>query len=291
MVTLVAQKAVNFEINPLTGLDLIKDPTTTYSNKTNEGFTATNGNIEVHFAGSGFTYEASGKPNHVDGTISSIAVKTDGDPAYSLTNVDVSYDSFTQGIGFDGLDTSLQLNNRSDSLTGSPFADKLYGFGTDDVLRGRGGSDLLDGGDGNDRLVGGTGNDVLKGSYGNDTLVGGAGKDKLEGGWDHDIFRFNTRFDSVTGANRDVILDFVHGDDVIDLHIMDANVHAVGNQSFHFIGAKSFQAFAEAHPAAHGLLRYANGIVSGDVNGDLHADFSIAVAGGIPALHASDFVL
>ena len=78
--------------------------------------------------------------------------------------------------------------------------------------------------------------------------------------------------------------------DDVDLHVIDANVQAAGNQAFHFIGAQTFQDFAAAHPAAHGLLRYANGVVSGDVNGDLHADFQIALVGA-PALVANDFVL
>ena len=71
--------------------------------------------------------------------------------------------------------------------------------------------------------------------------------------------------------------------DVIDLSGIDANTKAGGNQSFSFIGSKGFSGDA-------GDLRYRNGEVSGDVNGDKKADFYIDIANN-HGLVADDFIL
>ena len=72
-----------------------------------------------------------------------------------------------------------------------------------DTLVGDGHANTLDGGSGNDRLFGKGGADILEGDDGQDRLVGGAG---------HDAFHF---WSSPGGANRDHIVDFVHGVDKI----------------------------------------------------------------------------
>jgi hypothetical protein len=88
--------------------------------------------------------------------------------------------------------------------------------------------------------------------------------------------------ESAVGAGRDVITDFVSGEDKINVSYMDAAAGVSGNQAFTFIGGAAFSGLA-------GELRFAGGIVSGDVNGDGKADFEIGVA--VPALIAADFVL
>jgi serralysin len=55
----------------------------------------------------------------------------------------------------------------------------------------------------------------LSGGNGNDTLIGGLGNDRLIGGDGVDHFVFNTAPNSTT--NKDIITDFYHGTDVIDL--------------------------------------------------------------------------
>jgi len=55
------------------------------------------------------------------------------------------------------------------------------------------------------------------------------------------------------------------------------------NNAFTFIGAGAFT-------NVQGQLRYAGGVVQGDINGDAIADFAINVATA-PALTATDFVL
>ena len=162
-------------------------------------------------------------------------------------------------------------------------------FGTvDGDIHGGIGFDTIGGGAGEDVIFGDNGNDVLKGGGGHDILTGGTGRDTLRGGLGDDSFNFNSVNDSaVGGAQRDQILDFHQGEDVIDVLFIDANTGAGGNQAFDFIGAAAF-----SHTA--GELRATtfgdNTIVAGDIDGDGSADFQILVA-GVTGLTAGDFVL
>jgi serralysin len=128
--------------------------------------------------------------------------------------------------------------------------------------------DLLWGNNVGNRLEGRGGNDVLNGFGGADTLVGGDG---------NDTFQFSTLNDL---GNR--ITDFAAGDR-IDVSKFDTNAAAAGDQAFAFIGSAAFGKVA-------GQLRYANGLVEGDVNGDGVADFSIIIGNNAP-LSAADFIL
>jgi Ca2+-binding RTX toxin-like protein len=106
----------------------------------------------------------------------------------------------------------------------------------------------------------------------------------LAGGSGLDRFDFNTLLDSVKGANRDVISLFSRSDhDRIDLSTIDANRAVAGNQAFHVIGAQPFHDIA-------GEVRFAGGILQGDVNGDGISDFEIKVP-GVNTLVAADLVL
>ncbi len=105
------------------------------------------------------------------------------------------------------------------------LGDWMDGGAGNDILVGGGGDDDLRGGLGNDLLQGDWGNDTLRGGAGDDRLVGGLGADKLLGGAGADVFVFGVTsapfaFGSDVGigaAARDIILDFVSGEDVIDL--------------------------------------------------------------------------
>ena len=79
-----------------------------------------------------------------------------------------------------------------------------------------------------------------------------------------------------------MITDFAAGD-IIDLSDVDAKSLMDGNQDFTFIGNVAFSNVA-------GELRYANGFLSGDLNGDSRADFRIEVANGY-AITAADLIL
>ncbi|HEY9347042.1 MAG TPA: hypothetical protein VIQ53_17105 [Inquilinus sp.] len=137
-------------------------------------------------------------------------------------------------------------------------------------------------------VAGNAGANVLQGWNGNDILIGRAGKDTLTGGAGADRFQFTVLADSVAGANTDRITDFSHAQgDRIDLAAIDARFTVAGDQAFSFIGTAAFTGVA-------GQLHYwhdsGRTIVSGDVNGNGTADFSIILTGTI-ALVAGDFVL
>lgn len=151
-------------------------------------------------------------------------------------------------------------------------------------LHGDFGDNKLYGGAGDDKLHGYRGRDYLSGGDGNDLLRGGRGKDNLVGGDDADVFVFRSALQAGNGHSRDIIRDFSDADgDRIDLREIDANAKASGNQAFSFIGTEEFSGKA-------GELRYLDGVVAGDVNGDKKVDFEIQIANGHP-LDPGDFLL
>jgi Ca2+-binding RTX toxin-like protein len=129
------------------------------------------------------------------------------------------------------------------------------------------------------------GGDVINGGGGDDVIVGGTGKDMMTGGTGHDRFAFEFAADAALGGSyRDVIQDFTHGQDVIDVSAIDAKVGTAAHDVFSWIGTSNFSGVA-------GQLRYqvvgSYTVVSGDTNGDKVADFEIGLAGNL-ALLSSD---
>jgi serralysin len=163
-----------------------------------------------------------------------------------------------------GSDTLFNFEN----LTGSKYADTLTGDGNGNVIIGLGG------------------NDTISGGAGNDVLVGGIGRDILTGGADADTFVFAGLTDSgKTTKARDLITDFVVGEDSIDLGAIDA-ITGGADEAF-VLGGSAFTGVA-----GELVVSYLAGqtIVSGDINGDLKADFQIALT-GIHSLTTDDFIL
>ncbi|HYH22314.1 MAG TPA: calcium-binding protein [Azospirillum sp.] len=191
----------------------------------------------------------------------------------------------------------------NDMVYGGYGDDRLYGYWGNDTLRGGFGADTLFGGENNDRLNGEDGADALFGGFGSDTLNGAGGEDTLYGGTESDLivgdggrdhlyggseadrFDFNFLPDSGTGANRDVIEDFNRTEgDKFDVAGIDARLNAGSdNDTFTFIGSNGFGGVA-------GQLRYADGVVQADVNGDRNADFEVQIVGA-PPLQLEDFIL
>ena len=136
----------------------------------------------------------------------------------------------------------------TDWLFGEAGEDTLYGDKGNDTIDGGEGNDLLVGGNGSplsigpdgeqDRLLGGAGNDTVLGNEGADTLSGDAGNDALFGGKDNDLILGGVgddrlsgdggddtlsggdgsdRFSLATGKGTDAIVDFVVGEDLVEL--------------------------------------------------------------------------
>lgn len=157
---------------------------------------------------------------------------------------------------------------------------------------GGSGNDIVIGNEADNALTGHRGSDRLIGGGGDDVLSGGAGKDRLQGDDGADLFVFG----SVRGRiGSDVIVDFDLAEgDKIDVSAIDARRHPSGDQSFHFIGGHRFTGHA-------GQLRYKQGVVAGDLNGDGRADFhisvhlqaddSVASLGSTAHVTADDFIL
>lgn len=193
----------------------------------------------------------------------------------AAAGVTVAINAGPQITGGAGTDTLIGIEN----LDGSNFNDALTGDGLKNVLSGLAGADKLDGGAGDDTLYGGEGDD---------TLIGGTGRDRLSGSAGNDTFKFGALAESGTAATtRDLILDFLQGDDTIDLSIIDASTLAGGDQAFDFIGSAGFSGIA-------GQLRAVQAgaatLISADVDGDKVADFQIQLQ-GLHAVTAGDFAL
>jgi hypothetical protein len=142
---------------------------------------------------------------------------------------------------------------------------------------------------GNDTINGLGGNDTISGLGGNDRLTGGGGADTLTGGAGNDRFVFAALGDSVPSA-RDIIADFVHSSDIIDVSAIDANTSffASGNQAFTFVAAQNPGVLANR---ITWFESGGNTIVQADVNGNTTADLAIVLSGINHGLTAQDFIL
>ncbi|MBN4001673.1 calcium-binding protein [Nostoc sp. LPT] len=154
------------------------------------------------------------------------------------------------------------------------------------IIKSGSGNDTINGGgSGNDTIDGGSGNDTINGGRGNDILTGGSGTDILTGGSGNDIFKYNSISESLL-SSRDLITDFRGNGslpgDRIDLSTIDANSTIGGNQAFSFIGSGQF--------SAPGQIRYSGGILQGNTDGNLSANFEIRLIGA-PQLVSSDLIL
>lgn len=166
------------------------------------------------------------------------------------------------------------------NVTGGKGSDHIEGGSSADKINGGSGNDFIDGGKGKDILSGGSGNDRITGGLGADVLTGGSGADRF-------IFT-STKDSTVAASGRDTIKDFYRSQgDLIDVSRIDANTKKSGGQAFSFIDKDVFSGKA-------GELRYEKSgsgtLVTGDVNGDKKADFSIFVDHLI-TFKASDFIL
>lgn len=203
---------------------------------------------------------------------------------------DAGADRLYGGTGSD----TLQGGADNDQLRGDDGDDWLHGGSGDDSLNGsqgqddvygEAGNDQLRGGTENDRLFGGDGADVLYGDNGNDLIVGGLGADQLYGGMGSDTFRFDNIIDSGSLLGVDRVMDFVRGQDRIDLSGIDADPFNAGDQMFQPVDA--FTGHLREIRMEH---TGTSTMVYADTNGDLRVDFTLEIVGTSP-LDWSDFGL
>ena len=223
--------------------------------------------------------------------------------------------------GTSGVNTISGLDG-ADRIFGGAGADTLNGNAGSDVLEGGTGNDHLNGGTGIDTawyggataitadlsgatdtvvrgsetdtltgiegIVGSRAADTFKGDAGANWFMGGDGKDLYTGGGGRDTFDFNTVNDSRVGASaRDVITDFTHGTDKIDLSGIDADTTKPGDQAFHWVGSAAFT----GAPGELGFFTSgANTVIQASNDGDATGELQIQLSGH-PALSASDFYL
>jgi Ca2+-binding RTX toxin-like protein len=190
------------------------------------------------------------------------------------------------GTGVDLIDhTAFNGNYVFNMATGlTNFAGESY-LNFENATMG-GGNDTVTGNASNNVINGGAGNDTLNGGLGNDTISGGLGRDVMTGGGDFDTFAFISVNESLPGASRDVITDFVGNGiftgDAIDVATIDANDLLAGNQAFTFIGAAAFTGV--------GQLRYSGGLLQGNTDLSVAPNFEVALTGA-PALTTFDIRL
>lgn len=196
--------------------------------------------------------------------------------------VDNSGDTCNENPG-EGRDTvqssvtyTLAANLEALALKGSAAIDGT-GNELDNTLTGNAAANVLIGKAGNDRLVGGGGGDVLSGGAGNDTLTGGAGAD---------TFRFDGA--TATDAGRDLIVDFVHGEDVLQFeryYYGGVETNGALDPSHFVLGTKAGDADDRMiYDKATGSLWY-----DADGTGS-QAQIRIAVLASQPDLAASDLI-
>jgi Ca2+-binding RTX toxin-like protein len=154
---------------------------------------------------------------------------------------------------------------------GTSGHDRLLAPKQNSELIGGKGDDLLIGNTGNDALWGGQGQDTLSGAEGNDWLQGGQGSDRLSGGMGADFFSYQA--DDASSRWRDTITDFNgrQGDRLGITAVLDGT-DPFANQGWNYIGSSRFSKAAAE-------LRFADGHLQGDVDGDGKADLLIQLLG------------
>ena len=218
-----------------------------------------------------------------------------GDSINGLAGAD-----FIKGLG--GNDT-LRGGDGGDLLDGGAGNDKLYGdAGIDLVFYGGStkvtvdlslATDKATRGSETDTLynvegaIGSSAADSFKGNEYNNFFQGGLGKDTATGGGGRDLYDFNAVADSKAGATtRDVITDFDHLVDKIDLMGLDADATVAGNQAFRWVGTAALGGPGEVGFFTSGSTT----IIRGSTDADAASEFEIQLT-GIKPLTAVDFYL
>ncbi|CAN5156257.1 hypothetical protein BH10PSE7_BH10PSE7_09340 [soil metagenome] len=182
----------------------------------------------------------------------------EGNDVYTLADLTDLNGTSAGGLAFDvveefaqgGTDTvrvaSLDNQSGGDGYRLTPHVEHaIVTGGRDFFVRGNDEGNVLIGNVANNTLWGFANDDRLFGRFGDDVLIGGMGQDGLIGGGERDRFVFNTLAESgPTFSTRDVIVDFSHLADVIDLSGIDARPGGA-DQAFTFRGVAAFSAVGQ----------------------------------------------
>jgi len=116
---------------------------------------------------------------------------------------------------------------------------------------------------------------------------GSGGRDVVTGGAARGIFDHDHTSDGLPGsANRDMIIDFAHNSDKIDLTGIDANTAVAGNQAFVWLGDAPLTGAGQVDFITSG----GNTIVQASTDADSTPEFQIRLT-GIVTLSEGDFFL
>lgn len=240
----------------------------------------------------------------VSGTITGLfqGVGLDSDNMYDqvyVTGLSLSGAEYYRAISTYSTDDDQAMIRRAfagnDRFDLGNYQDHAQGHGGNDLMYGNGGNDTLEGGAGNDAMIGGSGNDRILGNSGNDRIWGGAGIDRQAGGTGSDVFIFRSTAElGRSSTTTDVIADFTHGVDRIDLSGIDAMTGASGNQAFTFIGSNAIGTSSRGEISVQLYDRPGTAddmtLVRIDTDSDRDAEAVIRLT-GLHTLSASDFIL
>jgi len=290
VITSVANGAVS-NIEHVT-LDMLGNTDTLSYAGTNEGVTATIGG-----SATGFTGNIAGVENLTGGSGNDTLT---GDGNVNTLTGGSGADSLSGGAGNDTLvgdqsDTLLDGGANTDTLQlAGTFINGLdtQVVGIENItLTGTGPNTLsLSNQTEGFIITGSSGADTITGGGGADTISAGSGIDNLTGGGGSDTFKFTAVGDSTTSTGTaDVIMDFTHGVDKIDLSAIDAKTQSgfSGDQAFLFGGQN-------ANTVANSVTWFESGgntILRLDNNGNTTADMLIVLTGTNLHLDANDFLL
>ena len=187
------------------------------------------------------------------------------------------------GLGQDHLTSSGRIIGDVSMGSGEDWVD-LTGGSVSGVVDGGSGNDNMVGGDKADRFIGGQGYDRLTGGSGADVLTGGRDVDVLSGGLGRDLFVYHSIAESAY-TGRDIILDFVVGQDRIDLSAIDA-VRGGANNTF---------VWSEAPPSkghGAGMVWFDSASHTLFASNDVDAMPELAIQmDGVTAITAADIIL
>ena len=215
---------------------------------------------------------------------------------FSNINIDDNYIGFsTAGAFYPGPQNSVSAEgNDIFDYTDPAYSDRAWaayladGITTDHLMIAQSAANIEGEKTGTTTLYGDGTVEHLYGTANETVLIGGYGTQYLWGGSGKNIYTYLSVADS-TVEHYDEIGNLHASRDVIDLHLIDANLSEAGRQHFTFIGSNAFS-------GAGGQVRLVQDAaknmtyVEADLVGDLQPDLFIEI-GGLQNLAAANFVL